>query len=69
MDLGSIVKEEIINCIKRHNEDNGKIIEFFNHINEANKVFYSLPDNIKNELKTAILLALKANGFSFPING
>ena len=65
MDFGSIIKAEIINCIKRHNEDNGKIIEFFNHLDEANKVYCSLPANIQNELKTAIVLALKANGFTF----
>jgi len=62
MDLGSIIKGAIIEYIKSHNEDSGKVVEFFNLIEEIDKCTQSLPIHIRNELLQAISLALTANG-------
>lgn len=67
MDLGSIIKGAIIEYIKSHNEDSGKIIEFLNLINEINKCAQSLPIHTRNELLQAISLALAANGITIQL--
>ena len=67
-DFGTIIKETIINYVKCHNENSGKVMEIFNHINEAANVYNSLPANVKNELEMSVFLALSASGFKFPPN-
>lgn len=62
MNFNEEVKTIITDIIKSHNEYEGKIIEFYNHIYEANKIFYSLPINLQNEIGQLILSRLAANG-------
>lgn len=61
-----LIKTAFIDYIKSHNEYEGKIVEFYNHINEAGKVFYSLPQNIQNDLFQLISSGLAANGCIVP---
>lgn len=64
MDLGSIIKGAIIEFLKSHNENSGKIVEFLNHIDEAAKCVQSLPMPLQNELLQSISIALAANGIT-----
>lgn len=61
--FNDLIKTAFIEYIKSHNEYEGKIVEFYNHINEAGKVFYSLPESIQNDLIQLILSGLAANGY------
>ena len=68
MDLYSIIKGVFIEYIKSHNETSGKVIELFDHINEAIKCAQSLPIPVQAELQQMFLVALAANGISLNFN-
>lgn len=61
-DVIGLIKNALIEYVKNHNEYSGKIMEFFNNIDEATKIAQSLPIEIQNELKSIIIGILAANG-------
>ncbi len=70
MKFNDLIKTAFIEYIKSHNEFEGKITEFSNHIIEAGEVFYSLPESIQNDLLKFILsdLALSGIKVAIPLN-
>ena len=68
MDLGSIIKGVIIDYIKSHNLTTGKVVELFNHLDEAVKCAQSLPAPVQAELQQMFVAAFAANGISININ-
>ncbi len=63
-DVSSLIKTALIEYVKSHDEYNGKIMDFINHIDEAIKVIQSLPIDAQNDLKQTISNILIANGIS-----
>ncbi len=61
-DFSSPLKNTFIEYVKSHSKYDGEIMDIFNHIEEANKAFQSLPFNMQNELGQIILNTLAANG-------
>lgn len=59
-----IMKSAVINYVKERKEDIGKVMEIFNHIDEAIKISKSLPPQLNNELNQVAYNALMANGIS-----
>ena len=59
-----IMKSAVINCVKERNEDVGKVMEIFNHIDEVINISKSLPPQLNNELRQVAYNALMANGIS-----
>ncbi len=62
MNFDDIIKTAIIEYMKSHNEDAGKLSDFLNKFEEAGKSFYDLPQNIKDELGQIIEKILALNG-------
>lgn len=61
-DISSPLKNVFIEYVKSHSDYEGKIMDIFNHIDEANRTFKSLPFNMQNELGQIIWNALLVNG-------
>lgn len=61
-DINSVMKNFIIEYIKSHNEQSGKIMEAFDHIDEGLKILQGLPLDVQNELKQGIANILIAQG-------
>lgn len=63
-DYYSFIKNVFIEYAKSHNEDRGKVLEIFNHIDEAVKTAQSLPLSVQEELKSMLYNGLTINGIS-----
>ena len=61
-DISSPLKEALIEYVKSRNDNDGKIMEFINHIDEAAKVAQNLPIATQNDLAKIIISNLAANG-------
>ena len=61
-DMSSPIKNALIEYVKSHNDTEGKIMEFINHLDEAEKVAKSLPIDIQNDLIQIIVKGLIASG-------
>ncbi len=61
-DVNSVMKSFVIEYVKSHNEHSGKILEAFNHVDEALKILQSLPFDVQNEIQQGIKKALFAQG-------
>lgn len=59
-----IIKNAVIEYVKGRNEDVGKVMDIFNHIDEAIKISKTLPQQLNNELNQVVYNALMANGIS-----
>ena len=57
-----LIKNALIEYVKSHNEYSGKIMEFFDKIDDATKIAQSLPIEAQNDLKNIVLSILVANG-------
>ena len=63
-DVNSVMKTFIIEYVKSHTEHSGKILEAFNHVDEALKILQSLPLDVQNEIQQGIKKALFAQGLT-----
>ncbi len=61
-DMSSPIINALIEYVKSHNDQYGKIMEFVNHLGEAEKVAKSLPINVQNDLMQIIVEGLIARG-------
>ena len=62
-DIGAVIKEAIIEHVKSHNENDGKILDAIHHINEGVIILQGVPQNVQNELQQDILKAFTLQGF------
>lgn len=65
MNPNDIFKDLILEYIKAHNESEGKLVEAFNHIQEAQKILNSLPQNIQRDVWELITQALAHSGWHY----
>ena len=63
--LLSIIKNVLIEYVKQHNEYEGYILEFLNHLDEANEALSQLPDWAIKDLQELLIKKLFPNGFTF----
>ena len=68
MDFGSIIKGVIIDYIESHNLTAGKVVELFNHLDEAVKCAQSLPASVQAELQQMLATAFAAKGITLNFN-
>ena len=61
-EVNSVIKTIVIEYVKSHKQYEGKIMEAFNHIDEALEILQSLPIEIQSELQQSIMNALIAEG-------
>lgn len=61
-DMSSPIKKALIEYVKSHNDIDGKIMDFINHLDEAENIAKSLPTDIQNDLIQIIVSGLIASG-------